>query len=508
MVCRDRIDKRQHTLLEMATHHSNGLGFRLQVSVFRFFLFGVFDEFGGVGAGEQVDSPVGEHVSPVEIVAQLVEVDALPDERADPATEVYSQDVDERASFSQIHQLAYGAVAERDRRFVLDPRGEVRGCPLALLFCGLREGGDRWPVVVYAGAISHGVDPGPVFHPQVLVDENPPAMVFFCVQVADQERGLDPGGPDGGAGRYRASVGDHHGIRPDLFDPGVVNHLYSLGGEPARGGVYQRGIEAFENMISGVHQHDANTLEVYVGIVILEHIEDQIVRIGRGLDPGRTSADDDEGEQIVRRSVLEMLGFFEAIDNVIAYPQGVSQSLDVQGVFFGARGAEERRAAARGQDEVIVRVIALVRLHPASLEIHLCCLILKVLYSQGPKDAPEGMGHMAHLRVAGDDRGYHRPKGSVIQVVYQGDAHIFGPAEHARQPPRRGESAESTSDDDYLRRGVRVAPFERGRSVKPPVGPPSRSQYQAAHHQFASHQVLSKSGWLLQDSMSAGQHFS
>jgi len=44
----------------------------------------------------------------------------------------------------------------------------------------------------------------------------------------------------------------------------------------------------------------------------------------------------DEGEQVVRNFVPEVLGFLEAIDHVVAYPQGVSQTLDVCGVLFRA----------------------------------------------------------------------------------------------------------------------------------------------------------------------------
>jgi hypothetical protein len=64
-------------------------------------------------------------------------------------------------------------------------------------------------------------------------------MVFLHVQVTYQRRGLDPGGPNGGSSRYCTTARDHHGIRPDLFDLGVVDDLYSLSGEPAPCGVHQ-----------------------------------------------------------------------------------------------------------------------------------------------------------------------------------------------------------------------------------------------------------------------------
>src|SRR5215218_510434 len=184
-----------------AAHPSNGV-----FSGFRIRLLAVFEEFGGVWAAEEVDGPVGEYVRPVEVIAELVQVNPLPDERPDQTTELYSQDVDEGAALSEIHQLAYGAVAEDDGCLVLDLCYKVRRCPPALLFCGLGEGRDRWSIVVYARAIANSIDPWPAFHPQVLVDEDPSAMVFLHVQVTDQGRGFDPGGPDGRLGRYGAPV--------------------------------------------------------------------------------------------------------------------------------------------------------------------------------------------------------------------------------------------------------------------------------------------------------------
>ena len=44
------------------------------------------------------------------------------------------------------------------------------------------------------------------------------------------------------------------------------------------GGVYQRGIQALQYVIPGVEQDDADAVEVHVGIVVLENVEDQVVQ--------------------------------------------------------------------------------------------------------------------------------------------------------------------------------------------------------------------------------------
>jgi hypothetical protein len=135
---------------------------------------------------------------------------------------------------------------------------------------------------------------------------------------------------------------------------------------------------------------------------------------------------------------------------MVAYPQGVSQTLDIRGILFGAWGAAGDRTAARGEYKIVVRVIAPARFYPTGLEVHICDLILKELYSQGLEDASEGMGHVADLRVTGDDLRHHRPEGGVVQAIYQSDSHTFGPAERVRQRPRHREGSESTADYEAL----------------------------------------------------------
>src|SRR5947209_1986569 len=56
-----------------------------------FTLASFFENLRGVGTGEKIDGPVEEHPGPVEIVAQLVEVDPFPDKGAQETTELHAQ---------------------------------------------------------------------------------------------------------------------------------------------------------------------------------------------------------------------------------------------------------------------------------------------------------------------------------------------------------------------------------------------------------------------------------
>jgi hypothetical protein len=71
----------------------------------------VIEELGGIGANEQAYGPVDNHLCPVEVVAQLIEVDFFPDQRTDQSTDLGAQDVDEGAAFPQVDEL--GASSHR-----------------------------------------------------------------------------------------------------------------------------------------------------------------------------------------------------------------------------------------------------------------------------------------------------------------------------------------------------------------------------------------------------------
>src|SRR3712207_3800819 len=134
-------------------------------------------------------------------------------------------------------------------------------------------------------------------------------------------------------------------------------------------------------MIAGVYQYDAHLLEVYIRVIALQHIEDQIMGIGRSLYSGRTSADEDEGEQPAIVGASQPLGFLETVDYVVAYQEGIPQALDVHGVLLGSVGTEEGSPTTRSQDKVVVGEGTLVRPHFAGLEVYPRDLLLKELHS-------------------------------------------------------------------------------------------------------------------------------
>jgi hypothetical protein len=167
----------------------------------------------------------------------------------------------------------------------------------------------------------------------------------------------------------------------DLFGLRIVEDLYPLGGEPARGCVCQRGIDALEYMVTGIDQYDTHLSEVHVGVVTPQHVEDKIVCVSRSLYPCGASADEDESEQPAIVVAPQSLGLLETVDYVVANPEGVPQTLDVHGVLLGSRSAEEGGPAARRQDEVVVGEVTLVRLYFAGLEVYPRDLFLHELHS-------------------------------------------------------------------------------------------------------------------------------
>src|SRR5215216_2488981 len=163
-------------------------------------------ELGGVGPEEEIRDPIEEHLYAIEVVAQLVEVDAPPDERPEQPAELDAQDIDQRAALPEVHELAERAVVEGLRFSPLDLCGEVEGGPLALLLGGLGEGRDGRTVVIHADAVTDCVHAGTVLHAQELVHEYVSAAVLWHVEVPDRGSGLDSRAPHRGAGGNGAAV--------------------------------------------------------------------------------------------------------------------------------------------------------------------------------------------------------------------------------------------------------------------------------------------------------------
>src|SRR5215210_1359664 len=303
-------------------------------------------------------------------------------------------------------------VAERDESpFVPDLRRQVAGGDAPLLLGGLGEGRDGGTIVVHAGGVAHSVDPGPALHAQVLVDEDAPALVLLDVEPGDEGTRVYAGGPDDRARGYVAPAGEGDAVGADLRHLDAVDHLYPLGGEPALRGVGQGGVYAFQDAVPGVHEHEAHAVEVNVRVVALEDVEDQVVRIGRRLDPRRSPADEDEGQEVVWRLRPEALGLLEAVYDPVADPQGVAQALEVNRVLPGAGDVEVRRTASGGQDQVVVGEGAVSRLDLPGLEVHLRCLLLEELSPEGQDPAPDRVRYVADLDVPRDGRRHHRPEG-------------------------------------------------------------------------------------------------
>src|SRR5215207_11469483 len=93
----------------------------------------VFVELGSTGPGEAVDGPVSEHLNPVEVIAQLLEVDEPPDSLPNDPAELYAQDVGQGARASQVDELTKRSVAETCHGVVLNLRREVTTSDRAFL---------------------------------------------------------------------------------------------------------------------------------------------------------------------------------------------------------------------------------------------------------------------------------------------------------------------------------------------------------------------------------------
>src|SRR4051812_44347097 len=185
---------------------------RVFTILFHHRVFQVFEQLRSVGANEEAQNPIEEHPGPVEVVAELVEINRLPDGGPKQASEPHAQDVHECALGPEVYELAQGTVAEQPKACTPYLCGQIAAYKLPLLLSNLDERWDGWAVVIHAGTVTDSVNPRPVPGAQALIHENAPTFVLGGVQARDEGAGVYTRSPDSGACSHHPSVGELHGL--------------------------------------------------------------------------------------------------------------------------------------------------------------------------------------------------------------------------------------------------------------------------------------------------------
>ncbi len=196
-------------------------------------------------------------------------------------------------------------------------------------------------VIGDVGDVTDRVHTGEALDGQVGLGRQPPGSSGGQADLADELGRLDATGPDDGAGADLRSVAQRHPVGRDLADPGRQAEDHALVLQLARrisvGLVGERG----EDDGTVIDDVDAGALDVEVVEGVRDDVVEQVGERTRGLDAGRSGADDHEVERAVFDVRGVVVGGFEDLDQ-----PGPQRLWRRRGCRAGGRAAR-RRASGR-----------------------------------------------------------------------------------------------------------------------------------------------------------------
>src|SRR5918995_2322003 len=179
---------------------------------------------------------------------------------------------------------------------------------------------------------------------------------------------------------------------------------------------------------------------------------DEVVDLGRHLDPCGTPTDDHKGQLGLGHFVPDQGDFFEALYDTVSDAFGVFDPPHGQAVFLDTGDAEKVRLSAKRDYELIIG------------ELETACglddLAVRV-YTRDPgppeacagedEGAPQGLCDVAGVDVAADDPWHHRPEGEEVVARYEKDPDVIAAlCQLAHVGSRRVPSEPPAEDHDLL----------------------------------------------------------
>jgi hypothetical protein len=200
-------------------------------------------------------------------------------------------------------------------------------------------------------------------------------------------------------------------------------------------------------------QHDLRVLGVDRAEIGRERHPGELDDGARHLDPGRSGADDHEGEQPPPLGrVVGHLGALEREQHALADLGGVRDLLQSRGHALPLVAAEVGVPGAGGEDEVVVSHAPVVEDHLARSRVDAADLAhLHRHVGLAAEDGPDRPSDVGGRQGGGGDLVEQGLEQVVVAAV---DQHDLG--RRARQRLSRGEAAEAGPDDDHAGPAARV----------------------------------------------------
>ena len=205
---------------------------------------------------------------------------------------------------------------------------------------------------------------------QVAANRNSAASGKLDAEQPRHRAGGDACSPDDRAGRYSPPIFQNHGIGLDMVDTRAQLHRDLASPQRCRGLIRERPVEGAEHAVGRFDERDRRRRRGEIGVVLSEHLVDQLAKAAGHLHAGRPAADDHDAEIDGRRRVGA--GSLEPAEQMGPKPQCIVQRLERKGVGADTVDAERRADRSGGDDEVVVAE------HPVAADRHRLMLQIDV----------------------------------------------------------------------------------------------------------------------------------
>ena len=287
----------------------------------------------------------------------------------------------------------------------------------------------------------------------------PPARAGGHPIDRGQGFGFDARRPHKRLGDDGVAVGQDHAVAVDALDQRSAARLDAQGAQALRGVVAEALRESGEKLGLALDDHDAR-VDGDGWVLAFQHEPHQLRERARILDAGWASAHDDERHPRRLLFVRDGGRLLEATENVIAELQRLAQVLEAERLTLDGVVAEEVRAAAGGDHEVVVRNrAAALRTHVPPLPVDADHVGLSKAHVGRPGEhAANRECDVARVQQRARHLIEQRRKHVVVVAVDEEDlgrpaVELFGtrqpaeprPDDHDARPPVSGSRAERES---------------------------------------------------------------
>ena len=293
------------------------------------------------------------------------EVDEHPDDPGDEALHLRAVHIDDGLRPADRRHRTLILVMERLQVFVArDQALDIARSNDAALRrdrCDRRQRTLR--AVAEGGAVADGEDVAFALDLQFLVDDDASCAVTCEAELTDDRHCLDARRPNDRIRRNDPAILQDQAVLVAACDLRIEHDVDTFLLQDAHRFLLQIGRHHGQKPARRLDELDADLIGRKIVILVLHDEVDDLGQRACEFDARRATADDNEAQHTAALLLvmLDLVGAFEHMDDMIADVQRLLQGLHREGMLLDALHAEEIRRRARRENQIIVGNLAVIR---------------------------------------------------------------------------------------------------------------------------------------------------